>query len=105
MTDGPARRALAGILHRDHDAATTDRLLLAWQAELETELRASIEAELLVIATMRLPNHLIGTFNVATYREAWLWCRAVVRGEHPKPYDLDVTDPRAAALPAQPAAH
>lgn len=105
MTDSPARRELAGVLHRDHDAATTARLMGAWQAELETALRTSIEDELYTIHDLPLPDRLRGTFNAGTYADAWRWCRAVVRGEHPKPYDFNVTDPRAAALPAQPAAH
>lgn len=45
MTDGPARRELAGVLHRDHDAATTKRLMLAWQAEILRDTVSVLETE------------------------------------------------------------
>jgi hypothetical protein len=66
-------------------------------AEHDAEVRNGIEAELYALHDVPLPAYLRGTFNAGTYGQAWRWCRAVVRGEHPKPYDLNVTDPRAAA--------
>lgn len=42
MTDGPARRELAGVLHGIHDAATTKRLMSAWQAEIIAEAAEAV---------------------------------------------------------------
>lgn len=72
---------------------TTDHAAL--RAEIEAEVRASIEAELSALRDAPVPDWLRGTFNFGTYRQAWLWCRGVVRGEHPEPYTVPDDVPAA----------